>query len=140
MSSLMHFRADPISSRARNPTIEEKPTVAILTVSVPSSTLLDDVRKAYAEDKDILNLMDHLENPTRKSFKDLPASYLSSADRYTIRNGLLYYTAVTGDKPRVVVPTYSDLRLLILYKRHDAPPSGHCGREKTYITVSHDFY
>ena len=27
---------------------EDKPTVATLTVSVPSSTLLDDVRKAYA--------------------------------------------------------------------------------------------
>ena len=39
---------------------EEKPPVAILTVSVLSSTLLDDVRKAYAEDKDLLRLMDHL--------------------------------------------------------------------------------
>ena len=45
---------------------EDKSTVAILTVSVPSSTLLDDVRKAYAEDKDLLRLMDHLVNPSRK--------------------------------------------------------------------------
>ena len=57
---------------------EENPTVATLTFSVPSSTLLDDVRKAYAEDKDLLRLMDHLVNPTRKSLKDLSALYRSS--------------------------------------------------------------
>ena len=46
---------------------EDKPTVAVLTVSVPSSTLLDDVRKSYAEDKDLLRLMDYLSNPSRTS-------------------------------------------------------------------------
>ena len=70
----------------------------------------------------------------------LPALYRSSADRYTTRNGLLYCTAVTGDTPRVVVPTHNDLRLRILYECHDATPSGHRGREKTYLTVSRDFY
>ena len=79
MSSLTRFRGDPISSRASNS--EENPTVAILTVSVPSSTLLDDVRKAYAGDKDLLRLMDHLVNPTRKLLKDLSAFYRSSSDR-----------------------------------------------------------
>ena len=84
--------------------------------------------------------MDHLVTPPRKSLKYLPALYRSSADRYTTRNGLLYYTAVTGDTPRVVVPTRNDLLLRIMYECHDAPASGHRGREKTYITVSRDFY
>ena len=79
-------------------------------------------------------------NPTRKSLKDLSALYRSSLDRYTTRNRLLYYTAVAGDTPRVVVPTHNDLRLRILYECHDAPPGGNRGREKTYLTVSHDFY
>ena len=140
MSSLMRFRGDPISSRARNPTIEEKPTVAILTVSVPSSTLLDDVRKAYAEDKDLLQLMDHLVNPTRKSLKDLSALYRSSSNRYTSRNGFLYYTAASGDTTRVVVPAHNNLRLRILYECHDAPTGDHRGKGKTYLTVSRHFY
>ena len=100
-----------------------------LTVSVPSSTLLDDVRKTYAEDKDLLRLMDHLVNPSRKSLNDLSALYRSSSDRYTTRNGLLYYTAVAGDTHRVVVPAHNNLRLRILYECHDAPIGGHRGRE-----------
>ena len=84
--------------------------------------------------------MDHLVTPSRKSLKDLPALYRSSADRYTTRNGLLYYTAVTSGTPRVVIPIYKDLRLRIMYECHDAPTSGHRGREKTYLTVSRDFY
>ena len=83
--------------------------------------------------------MDHLVSPSRKSHKDLPALYRSSSDRYTTRNGLLYYTAVASDTPRVVVPTHNDLRLRIMYECHDAPPSGHRGREKSCLTVSRDF-
>ena len=55
-------------------------TVATLFTSVPSSTLLDDINKAWAEDKAILRLMDHLVTPSRKSLKYLPALYRSSAD------------------------------------------------------------
>ena len=137
--------ADALSRRpdfesAAHPNSETGLTVATLGVSVPSSTLLDDIRKAYAEDKDILRLMDHLVDPSRKSLKDLMALYRSSSDRYTTRNGLLYYTAVAGDTPRVVVPAHDALRLRIMYECHDAPTNGHCGREKTYLTLSRNFY
>ena len=71
--------------------------------------------------------MDHLVTPSRKSLKDLPALARSSADRYTTRNGLLYYTAVTGDTPRVVVPTHNDMLLHIMYEFHDAPLVGIVG-------------
>ena len=40
------------------------PTVAILVASITSSTLADDIRKAYAEEKAFLRLMDHLVNPS----------------------------------------------------------------------------
>ena len=84
--------------------------------------------------------MDHLVTQSRKSLKDLPVLYRFSADRYTTRNGFLYYTAAVGDTPRVVVPTHNDLLLRIMYECHDAPHSEHRGREKTYLTVSRDFY
>ena len=91
------------------------------------SSLLDDVRNAYAEDNDLPLLMDHLVNPTRKTLKGLPALYRSSSDR-KIRKGLQYYTAVDGHTPRVVVLAHNNLRLRIMYECHDAPSGGHRGR------------
>ena len=117
-----------------------KSTIATLVSSVPSSTLLDDIKRAYKEARALQNLMDHIKNPSSQSLKGLSKQYRSSADRYSTRDGLLFYTAVSGDTPRVVVPTHNDLRLRIMYECHDAPVSGHRGREKTYLTVSRDFY
>ena len=101
---------------------------------------MDDIKKAYTEDKDILRLIDHLMNPSNKSFTDFSALYRSSSERYTTRNGLLYYTAVAGENLRVVIPTHTDTRLRIMYECYDAPTSGHRGREKTYLTESRYFY
>ena len=121
--------ADALSRRpdfesAAQSNSEADTTVATLVASVASSTLLDDIKKAYAEDRALLRLMNHLVTPSRKYLKDLTALYRSSADRYTTNNGVLYYTAVSGDTPRVVVPTHNDLLLRIMYECHDAPTSG----------------
>ena len=84
--------------------------------------------------------MDHLLQPSRQSLKRFPPVYRSSTDRYTVHNGFLKYTAVAGDTPCVIVPDHGDLLLRIMYEYHDAPAGGHRGREKTYLTVSRDFY
>ena len=115
-------------------------TTVALSVSVPSSPLLNQRRKAYAGDTNLLRLMGHLANLSRKSLSDYPALYRSSLDRYTTHNGLLYYTAHSDDTTRVVVPDHDDFRLRIMYECHDAPSGGHSGKEKTYLTVSRDFY
>jgi hypothetical protein len=136
--------ADALSRRPDyEPTAPAQASVsaaAALTSSVPSSTLLDDVRAAYAHDKDVVRLMGYLSEPSPQALKSLPATYRSSAHRYTQRNGLLFYSAVDDDAPRVVVPLDHDLRLRIMFEYHDAPVSGHRGREKTYLTLSRDFY
>ena len=106
---------------------------------MPTSSLLDDVRKAYALEPSLVHLMDYFKNPSPQAKKRLSAMYRSSTDRYIIRNGLLNYTAVAGDTPRVVVPT-DGLKLRIMYESHDAPSCGHRGREKTYLTVRRNFY
>ena len=41
---------------------------------------------------------------------------------------------------RVVVPDHDDLQLRIMFECHDAPSGGHGGREKTFLTLSRDFY
>ena len=107
---------------------------------VPSSILLDDVRKSYAEDESLLRLMGYVTNLSSQALKSLTPEYRSKIDRYTSRDGLLYYTSVNGDTPRVVIPTHNDLRLCIMYERHDSPTGGPRGREMTYLTVSRDFY
>ena len=89
---------------------------------------------------DLLRLVNYPLNPSRKYLKDLLALYRSSADRYTTCNGLLYYTAVAGDTPHVVVSTYNDSRLIILYECHNVPTGGHRGWEKSYLAASRDFY
>ena len=103
-------------------------------MSTPSSSLLDDVRKAYREDENLLRLMSYSSNPSRQAQKRLTSSYRSSTDQYAVCDVLLYYTAVKGDTPRVIVPTHDDLRLRIMYE------CGHRGREKTYLAVSRDFF
>ena len=128
----LNVLADALSRRpdfesAAQSKSEVDTTVATLFTSVPSSTFLDDIKNAYAEDN-ALRLVDHLVTPSRKYLKFLLALYRSSVDRYTTRNGLLYYTSVTGDIPRVVIPTHNDLLLRVMYGCHDAPTSRHRGR------------
>ena len=101
--------------------------------------MLDDVKKAYAHDARIVRLMDHLKNPSRQTLTSLPAPYRSSIDRYQVRDGLVYYLAITNDTARVVVSSH-DLQLRIMFEYHDASTVGHRGREKTYRTVSRDFH
>uniref|UniRef100_A0AAV1UT10 Integrase zinc-binding domain-containing protein n=1 Tax=Peronospora matthiolae TaxID=2874970 RepID=A0AAV1UT10_9STRA len=137
--------ADALSRRpdfqpTAQPNSRDDPTGATLTVSVPSSNLLDEVRKAYKEDESLLRLMDYVSNPCNQELKSLSPQYRSSTERYSVRDGLLYYTADNGGTPPVVVPAHNDLRLRIMYECHDAPTSGHRGREKTYLMVSRDFY
>ena len=78
-------------------------------------------------------------NITCKSLK-FTAFYWSSSDRYTTRNGLLYYTAVAGDTPRVIDPAHFNSCLRIMYECHDTPTIGHRDQEKIYITISRDYY
>ena len=139
MLSLKNFRADTNSIRARNLTVRTSPVLRNSQSYSRCQHNFNDVRQAYEEDNDLLLLMDHLVNSTRKYLKDLPSFYRSSLDPYTTRNGLVYYTVVAGDTPRVIVPTHNSLRLRIMYECHNIPTCGYGGKEKTYRTVSRDF-
>ena len=88
--------------------MECKLTVASLLISVLSLTLLDDLRKSYAGDKDLPRWTDLLAIPARKFLADLPTLCRFSLDRYTTRNGLLYCTYVADYTHRVVVASHDD--------------------------------
>jgi hypothetical protein len=70
----------------------------------------------------------------------LSARLRTSLHRYTVADGLLYYSTGAEDTPRVVVPHDEDLKYRILYEAHDAALSGHLGREKTYSSVSRTYW
>ena len=60
--------------------------------------------------------------------------------RYTLSDGLLYYSTGPEDQPRVVVPHDEDLKYRILYEAHNTPVGGHLGREKTHGSVSTHYW
>jgi hypothetical protein len=107
---------------------------------VPTSSLLDDVRKAYARDTEVTALLKHLSDPSDQTAKTLSPVQRSALHRYKVDDGLLWYRALADDDFAVVVPKDHDLRLQIMFEYHDAPTSGHRGREKTYVSLRRDFY
>ncbi|OWY93236.1 reverse transcriptase, partial [Phytophthora megakarya] len=79
----------------------------------PSSSLLDEVKAAYAHDADAKQLIEFLSAPSDKAH---------------------------DNAERIVVPNDPDLRSRIMYEYHDVPTAGHPGREKTYSLLTRDFY
>ncbi|KAE9263022.1 hypothetical protein PR003_g33310, partial [Phytophthora rubi] len=90
--------------------------IGVARTSTPSSSLLDDVRPAYTNDADAKQLLDYFAAPSDKSHQN----------------------AVDDNADRIVVPDDHELKLRNEY--HDAPTSGHQGREKTYLLLTRDFY
>ncbi|KAG3232237.1 hypothetical protein PI124_g22674 [Phytophthora idaei] len=88
--------------------------IGVESVSAPSSSLIDDVKAAYASDADAKQLL----------------SYTSAPSDEARRN------AVDDDVIRIVVPNDYDLRMRIVYEYHDAPTAGHPGREKPYVLLT----
>ncbi|KAF1321799.1 reverse transcriptase, partial [Globisporangium splendens] len=119
---------------------KEDRVIAITRESTPTSSLLDDIKRAYATDSDISRLVAHLPDPSDKSLKALDPAQRARLHRYEMRNDVLYYRIDDSDEPRAVVPNDSDLRNRVLFEYHDAPFRGHPGREKTYLALSRDFY
>ncbi|GMF62215.1 unnamed protein product [Phytophthora fragariaefolia] len=114
--------------------------IGVVQTSTPSSSLLDDVTSAYANDADAKQLLNYFAAPSDKS-RHKPAKHLRAhVHRYRGHNGLLLYSAVDDNADRVVLPDYPEPKLRITYEYHDAPTSGHPGREKTYLLLTRDFY
>ncbi|GMF42897.1 unnamed protein product [Phytophthora fragariaefolia] len=114
--------------------------IGVVRASTHSSSLLDDVRSAYANDADAKQSLNYFAAPPDKSRQKLAKHLRARVHRYRVHNGLLLYSAVDDNADRVVVPDDPELKLRITYAYHDAPTSGHRGREKTYLLLMRDFY
>ncbi|KAG3150068.1 hypothetical protein PI124_g23442 [Phytophthora idaei] len=114
--------------------------MGVESVSAPSSSLIDDVKAAYASDADAMQLLSYASAPSDEARRKLAPHLRARAHRYRVHEGRLLYSAVDDDVIRIVVPNDCDLRMRIMYEYHDAPTAGHPGREKTYVLLTRDFY
>ncbi|KAG2810623.1 hypothetical protein PC111_g15578 [Phytophthora cactorum] len=112
--------------------------IGVERVSSPSSSLIDDVKAAYASDADAKQLLSYTSAPYDEARRKLTPHLRARAHRYRVHEGLLLYSAVDDDVIRIVVP--NDYALRIMYEYHDAPTAGHPGREKPYVLLTRDFY
>jgi RNase H-like domain found in reverse transcriptase/Reverse transcriptase (RNA-dependent DNA polymerase)/Integrase zinc binding domain/Retroviral aspartyl protease len=87
--------------------------------TVDSAVLLDEIRSAYANDPECLNLL-----------RD-PARY-----HYELRGGLLLRHPDSG----IYVPNDKRIRTQLLYEAHDAATGGHFGANKTHAKLAQNFY
>ncbi|GMF60916.1 unnamed protein product [Phytophthora fragariaefolia] len=84
-------------------------TIGVVRTSTPSSSLLDDVRSAYANNVDAKQLLNYFAAPSDKS-RQKPAKHLRAhVHRYRVHNGLLLYGAVDDNADRVIVPDEHEL-------------------------------
>ncbi|KAG3011223.1 hypothetical protein PC120_g14574 [Phytophthora cactorum] len=98
--------------------LSRRPDYELAHITRVTTDLYDRIRMAYRND----------------------GSLRSRLHRYEWQDGLLYYRVETHEPPRVVGPNDEDLKFDILQEAHDAPSSGHLGREKTFLSVSQAFW
>ncbi|KAF1325111.1 Pol protein, partial [Globisporangium splendens] len=103
-----------------------------------------EIVEGYKSDE---NMSGDLVGSTQGPFTDKARQCLPSRHKiascqplFRVHNGLLYYAVEQGDTARVVVPNDEGLRHRLLYEYHDSPSGGHLGREKTFLSLSRDYY
>ncbi|KAF1332749.1 reverse transcriptase, partial [Globisporangium splendens] len=105
-----------------------------------TTTVREDIVEGYKSDETCQDLLKYFKDPSDKALQGLPPRTRSRAHRFRVHNGLLYYAVEDGDTARVVVPNDEGLRHRLLYEYHDNPSGGHLGREKTFLSLSRDYY
>jgi len=122
--------------------LSRRPDYELAHVTSVTVSLLDQIRAAYAHDESCRALIAHFKAEADASEKAgaLSRRLRARIHRYSLAEGLLYYSTDLSDPPRVVVPLHDDLRFRILYEAHDLPLGGHLGREKTHHAVSVSYW
>ena len=138
--------ADALSRRPDyEDTLRQEPEVACLepdarlmhaSVSRVQVKMTEAIAENYDKDNDCRLLIAHLSGTSKDP---LPAKLAAQLSRYSYHDGLLWHQLSEFDYPRVCVPHYQDLKLMILHESHDAPASGHLGRENPFLQVSNVF-
>lgn len=105
-----------------------------------STTVREEIIEGYKSDEMCRDLLKYFKDPSDKALQGLPARTRSRIHRFQAHDGLLYYAIEDGDSTRVVVPNDEGVRQRLLYEYHDSPSGGHLGRDKTFLSLSRDYY
>ncbi|KAG3112225.1 hypothetical protein PI125_g8442 [Phytophthora idaei] len=105
-----------------------------------TSPLRDAIVAAYEHDAACSDMIKYLRAPSDSAWRRLSPRSRSCVDRYAMDRELLTYCVDRADSPRIVVPLDDDLRAQIIHEFHDSPSAGDLGREKTFATLSRNFY
>ncbi|KAF1314301.1 Pol protein, partial [Globisporangium splendens] len=111
-----------------------------LCEDVQAIAVREEIVEGYKSDETYQDLLKYFKDPSGKALQGLPSRTRSRVHRFRVHNGLLYYAVEQGDTARVVVPNDEGLRHRLLYEYHDSPSGGHLGREKTFLSLSRDYY
>ncbi|GMF53771.1 unnamed protein product [Phytophthora fragariaefolia] len=118
--------------------LSRRPDYELAHLAYLEQPLYELIRKAYADDDDLVGLVEALGVPNK--IVELTARQRSRLHRYSVVERLLYYQVDGGDERRIDVPNDVDLRHCVLYEAHDTPLSGHLGRGKTFMSVACNFW
>lgn len=69
--------------------------------SIPTSSLLEDIKGAYVCDADAKALLDYLCDPSSSTMKGLAPYLRARCHRYTVRDGVLMYYTSDDDTLRI---------------------------------------
>ncbi|POM76754.1 Putative retroelement [Phytophthora palmivora] len=119
--------------------LSRRPDYELAHVSRVTTDLYNRIRLAYQEDENYTPLVQFLSDGKDAKVDRLSPRQRAQLHRYELAEGFLHYRVNPRDPPRVVVPNDEDLKYDILPEAHDAPISGHLGREKTYQMVCQTF-
>ncbi|KAG3059491.1 hypothetical protein PI125_g25049 [Phytophthora idaei] len=120
--------------------LSRRPDYELAHITRVTTDLYDRIRMAYRNDESLASLVRFLAAGKEAKYEGLSPRQRSRLHRYEWQDGLLYYRVEPHEPPRVVVPNDEDLKFDILQEAHDAPSSGHLGREKTFLSVSQAFW
>ncbi|KAE9027813.1 hypothetical protein PR002_g10560 [Phytophthora rubi] len=118
--------------------LSRRPEYELAHLAYLESPLYELIREAYVYDDDLADLVETLSTPNKAV--ELTARQRSRLHRYSAVEGLLYYQVDGGDEPRIVVSNDEDLHHRVLNEAHDTPLSGHLRREKTYTSMTRNFW
>ncbi|KAG2783585.1 hypothetical protein PC129_g14132 [Phytophthora cactorum] len=110
-----HFSSYTGAALSRQPDYAVKTAdanqIGVERVSAPSSSLVDNVKAAYASDADTKQLLSYASVHSDEARRKLTPHLRARAYRYREHEGLLLYRAVDDDANRIVVPNDYDLRM-----------------------------
>ncbi|POM58900.1 Pol protein [Phytophthora palmivora] len=120
--------------------LSRRPDYKLAHISRVTTDLYDRIRLEYQADENYASLVQFLSDGKDAKVDRLSPRQRAQLHRYELADGLLHFRVDPGDSPRAVVPNDEDPKYDILLEAHDAPMSGHLGREKTYQMASPTFW